>query len=557
METSALTAARSADRPSSWPERARGPVRLLATVVLGIAVLNVVGWIAHVDTLVRWDPGLTSMKVNTALALAVLSVTVLVDRPAVRRVAAGVVMVFGLCITLEHALGVDLGFGQVLVDDWTNRGAESAGRPALTTAVALVALAAASLLRRERRSPVPQLLASASLILGLVAFYGYMFDAASLYGASDDDTTMSIPTAVALVVLSLASLLAEPRGALQWIFFGRDPGAALQRLLIPLTVLVLPVAGLVLFDGHRTGRIGDAFAFALLIVITIGVVIAIGLGAGQVARSIDDDRERLVAELHEANQELEDRVRMRSHQLNRQRTKLVLLEERDRIARDLHDRVIQRIFAAGLQVAGLSRAQQKAASAEGHADATLVDRLNGVAAELDLAIRELRNSIFELTSVDDHDNLEAMVREVASRASRILGFMPRVEVTGEVVGVQPELVAQLASVMQEGLSNVARHAHASSAEVSLQVTATDLLVRITDDGTGMPDPLPRSSGISNLLSRARNLGGSATWTPNEPGGTVMVWTVPRNGAPRAEGYGNVTAVTVSDRVHSPAASPVS
>jgi signal transduction histidine kinase len=403
---------------------------------------------------------------------------------------------------------------------------------------------------------VPQLLASASLILGLVAAYGYLFDAASLYGTGDG-TTMSASTAVSLVVLSLASLLAEPRGALQWIFFGRDPGAALQRLLIPLTVLVLPVAGLVLFNGQRSERFGVAFAFALLIVITIGVVIAIGLGAGQVARSIDDDRERLVAELHEANRELEDRVRTRSHQLNRQRTKLVLLEERDRIARDLHDRVIQRIFAAGLQVAGLSRAQHKAAVADGHGDPALVDRLNGVAAELDLAIRELRNSIFELTSVDDHDNLEAMVREVASRASRILGFMPRVEVTGEVVGVQPELVAQLASVMQEGLSNVARHAQASSAEVALHVTETDLRVRITDDGIGMPDPLPRSSGISNLLSRARNLGGSASWTPHEPAGTVMVWTVPRNGAPRAEGYGNRTAVTVSDRVHSPAASSVS
>ena len=150
-----------------------------------------------------------------------------------------------------------------------------------------------------------------------------------------------------------------------------------------------------------------------------------------------------------------------------------------------------------------------------------------------------------------------MVRDVASRASRILGFMPRVEVTGEVVGVPPELVAQLASVMQEGLSNVARHAHASSAEVSLHVTERDLRVRISDDGIGMPDPLPRSSGISNLMSRARNLGGSASWTANEPVGTVMVWTVPRDGVPRTEGYGNVTAVTVSDRVQSPAASTVS
>jgi signal transduction histidine kinase len=150
-----------------------------------------------------------------------------------------------------------------------------------------------------------------------------------------------------------------------------------------------------------------------------------------------------------------------------------------------------------------------------------------------------------------------MVREVASRASRILGFMPRVEVSGEVVGLPPELVAQLASVMQEGLSNVARHAQAGSAEVSLHVGETDVRVRISDDGIGMPDPLPRSSGISNLLSRARDLGGSASWTPNDPHGTVMVWTVPRDAELRSEGYGKVTAVTVSDRSQSAAAGSMS
>ncbi|HET6561969.1 MAG TPA: histidine kinase [Marmoricola sp.] len=556
METSTFTGTRRAERASRWPERARGRVRVLAGAVLAIAVVTLVGWLAHLDVLVRWDRDLASMKVNTALAFAALSLACLVDRSRVRRIAAGTVLVLALAIVADHASGVGLGLGELLVDDWTSGAAASAGRPALTTAVALIALSAATLLRRERRSPVPQLLASASLIMGLVAVYGYMFDAASLYGTRYD-TTMSLPTAISLVVLSVASLLAEPRGALQWISFGRDPGAALQRFLIPLTLVVLPVAALVLVDGQRSGRFGLAFAWALLIVITVGVVIAIGLGAGQVARAIDDDRERLVAELHEANQELEDRVRMRSHQLNRQRTKLVLLEERDRIARDLHDRVIQRIFAAGLQIAGLSRAQHKLAVAEGRPDPALVDSLNGVAAELDLAIRELRNSIFELTSVADHDNLEQMVREVASRASRILGFMPRVEVTGQVADVQPELVAQLASVMQEGLSNVARHAQASSAELSLHVSESELEVRISDDGLGMPEPLPRSSGISNLISRARNLGGSASWTPNDPVGTVMFWTVPRDGDPRPEGYGNVTAVTVSDRVHSAAASSAS
>jgi signal transduction histidine kinase len=151
-----------------------------------------------------------------------------------------------------------------------------------------------------------------------------------------------------------------------------------------------------------------------------------------------------------------------------------------------------------------------------------------VATELDLAIRELRNSIFELTSIDDHDNLEQVVYDIAARASRILGFMPRVEVTGAVVGVPADLVAQLASVIQEALSNVARHARANAVEVVVEGTEHMLQVRIVDDGVGLPDPLPRSSGISNLMSRARNLGGTATWGNNAPSGTELVWRVPRD-----------------------------
>jgi len=221
-------------------------------------------------------------------------------------------------------------------------------------------------------------------------------------------------------------------------------------------------------------------------------------------------------------------VRGKAHQLNRQKTKLALFEERDRIARDLHDRVIQRIFAAGLQVAAISRTARKEATEHGHADSPVPDNLNTVATELDLAIRELRNSIFELTSIDDHDNLEQVVRDIAARASRILGFMPRVEVSGAVVGVPPDLVAQLASVIQEALSNVARHARADAVEVVVEATEDVVQVRVVDDGVGLPDPLPRSSGISNLMNRARNLGGTATWGNNAPSGTELVWRVPRD-----------------------------
>jgi signal transduction histidine kinase len=136
-------------------------------------------------------------------------------------------------------------------------------------------------------------------------------------------------------------------------------------------------------------------------------------------------------------------------------------------------------------------------------------------------------------------------------------------VSGSTEDLAPDLVAQLASVIQEGLSNIARHAYASGAEVAVTAEDTEIALRITDDGVGLPDPLPRSSGINNLMNRARTLGGAASWTANEPTGTVLEWRVPKvAAAPKpvglidGRGYasGKLTPVASSDSAQSPAAS---
>jgi signal transduction histidine kinase len=336
-----------------------------------------------------------------------------------------------------------------------------------------------------------------------------------------------------LVAVCLALWLQVPSGILQWLAFGRDPGARLQRSLLPVAVVLIPFAGWVTMQLQRNDTWDAGAAMAILVTFVGTVVLVVGYRVGKTAYRIDRERDTLLEELHRVNSVLEDSVRARSHQLNRQRTKLALFEERDRIARDLHDRVIQRIFAAGLQMAGLSRTARKEAAASGRTDSKLPESLDTVALELDLAIRELRNSIFELTSVGDHDNIEQVVRDIAARASRILGYMPSVQVSGQVAGVPAELVAQFASVIQEGLSNVARHARASTAQVAFHGGDDHYEVRISDDGVGLPDPLPRSSGITNLTNRARQFGGTAEWLPNEPGGTLVVWRIPRASAPGA------------------------
>ncbi len=506
-----------------WPHRAAGVVTLLASVAAGLATLVIIGWFLEIRQLVQLRSDLTAMRFNTALGILLLSVALLVP-PRWRPIPAGLALLLMLVVLGEHLLGVSLGVDEAVVGDWSTPAIPHPGRIAANTALVISLLAGAILLTPVRRWAA-DLLVALSLALGLIAIYGYTFGTVELYRFSDL-APMAVNTAGLVVLVSAAVGLSVPGGVLQWVVFGTDWGARLQRTLVPVGVVLLPGAAWLLNRGAETGAYNRTLSFTLLVGLVAIAVTLIGYVLGRAAREFDAEQQLLVEELFKLNEQLEDRVRARSVQLNRQRTRLALLEERDRIARDLHDRVIQRIFAAGLQVAALGRTARKYEQQHG-TDNVLGESLNGVAKELDMAIRELRNSIFELTSVDDHEDVEQVLRDIANRASRILGFMPTVEASGTLAGLPPDLVAQVASVIQEALSNIARHARANSATVTLDGSDHELTVKVVDDGVGLPDPLPRSSGISNLMNRARNLGGTATWSAHEPTGTVLTWRVPR------------------------------
>ena len=533
MSTSVPLRTRRAYERASWPDRGLTRARVLCAALLLLCLLVVAGWYLRVGQLGPLGQNLPSMKLNGALALAAVAGGHLAGRRPVKLALFGFAGLVGVLVLAQYTFDVSLGIDQLLITDASNLDGRIPGRPAEPSAFCLTMLALAGIAIDLGRHRVAQCLAAAPLVISMVAVYGYLYGIDSFYEFGPY-SSMSVLTAVALAVLSFATWLAVPEGVLQWVSFGDDTGAALQRMLVPVAVVLLPFAGWLHLYGVRYGWADQALATALLMSFVAIVVTVAGYRVGRTALRMDKERDVLLDELHRVNASLEDRVRGKAHQLNRQKTKLALFEERDRIARDLHDRVIQRIFAAGLQVAALSRTAGKEAAARGAADSPIADNLNGVATELDLAIRELRNSIFELTSIDDHDNVEQVVYDIASRASRILGFMPRVEVTGAVVGLPSDLVAQMASVIQEGLSNVARHARASGATVALEADDELVQVSITDDGIGLPDPLPRSSGINNMMNRARNLGGTATWRNNTPSGTTLVWRVPRDADQRAQ-----------------------
>lgn len=204
--------------------------------------------------------------------------------------------------------------------------------------------------------------------------------------------------------------------------------------------------------------------------------------------------------------------------IHRDRERLAVFEERDRIARDLHDVVIQRLFATGLQLQSLAR------SVEGPATA----RLRLAADELDQTITDIRQTIFSLTSVDDdRGDLAGEIRAIVAQTERALGITPQIRVDGPIerrvpMSIRPHMLAAL----REALSNIARHARATRIDVLLRVTGVDVLVEVRDDGCG-PGGASRSSGLTNLRRRAVDLGGRMGFGPGENGiGTTVTWQVP-------------------------------
>ncbi len=200
---------------------------------------------------------------------------------------------------------------------------------------------------------------------------------------------------------------------------------------------------------------------------------------------------------------------------------LALSEDRDRIARDLHDLVIQRLFASGMSLESTIRLVDSASAAE---------RIHRVVDELDTTIREIRTAIYALQNYEEADlappSLRSRTLELAQGAAESLGAMPAVQFEGPVDAVTTAYVtSQVEAVLIEGLSNVARHASASRVQVTVAATEDELQVLIADNGVGIP-ATAKFSGLSNLTARAASLGGTCTVESPDAGGTTLLWTVP-------------------------------
>ena len=195
---------------------------------------------------------------------------------------------------------------------------------------------------------------------------------------------------------------------------------------------------------------------------------------------------------------------------------LVVLAERDRIARDLHDVVIQRMFATGLMLQG---AYRFAISPE------VRERVETAVNELDTTIRDLRTAIFELHQ-KTAKTLRTELSDLVAEYSNVLGFAPRLSIKGPLdVSIDSQLRSQVLAVLREALSNVAKHAQATSVHLTLTATDHELIAQVADNGVGI-DEAAYESGLRNLRERASKLGGSVTIERTEPRGTKIEWRVP-------------------------------
>ncbi|WP_404867385.1 GAF domain-containing protein [Kitasatospora griseola] len=213
-------------------------------------------------------------------------------------------------------------------------------------------------------------------------------------------------------------------------------------------------------------------------------------------------------------------VAMELAERRRDSEQVALLQERDRIARDLHDLAIQRLFAVGMTLQGATRFIE-------HPEAE--ERVLRAIDELDETARTIRATIFGLRVRDAGPaahGLRAAVVAAVERATGPLGFAPALRMTGLLdVGVPGAVAAEATAVLQEALSNAAKHARASAVDVVVESGEGRLTVSVSDDGVGLPEG-GRRSGLANLAERAAALGGEFHARARPSGGTELVWRVP-------------------------------
>jgi signal transduction histidine kinase len=213
-------------------------------------------------------------------------------------------------------------------------------------------------------------------------------------------------------------------------------------------------------------------------------------------------------------------IAIENTRLHKRVQEVAVYDDRDRLARDLHDTVIQRLFAVGLSLQSMAGA----ASSEG-----LAERLNAAVSDLDDTIRQVRSTIYELGSAGAGQGLRTRVQSLVRELEPVVGMEIHLLFDGPVDSAVPDHVAEhLLATTREALTNVGRHSHATQASIRLIVESGVCRLEVEDNGHGIDDSVKNQAGFGlvNLQRRAEKLHGKFATENLEAGGTLLTWQVP-------------------------------
>lgn len=307
--------------------------------------------------------------------------------------------------------------------------------------------------------------------------------------------------------------------------------------------LVLPVEGTLTGEAFTAGAPASSPDIAHDTRVTagpprfagLGPAVAVPIGGGHVRGVVLLARETGAGNFTDTELELlktfaaQAALAMELAERRRDVEQIVLLEDRDRIARDLHDLAIQRLFATGMTLQSAGRFIEHAGAKE---------RVLRAVDDLDETIKIIRSTIFGLRAREDGaaSGLRARAVRVIGEAARVMGFAPSVRMEGLLdTHVPREVADHVVAVLSESLTNIARHAQADRAEVVLETDGRVVRLTVTDNGVGIAAG-GRRSGLANMAERARALGGDLEWTTPEGGGTTLIWHAPVSDAGAPSGH---------------------
>jgi signal transduction histidine kinase len=299
-------------------------------------------------------------------------------------------------------------------------------------------------------------------------------------------------------------------------------------MLIASTVAIAVVAEVESSDARLAANI--ALAGAIVVAVTAIVLLWYlftrpisrflseiqAVAAGDYTRRLSVRGPQEVATIADAVDRMRDGIVQTNAEAVATQQLLGVRHERDRLASDLHDLTIQRIFGLGLALNSTVTRNPEIAT-----------ELDPLVDETDAIIRELRNVIFALGASEDAAGLRAGVIEIVRDSARSFGFLPELDLRGPLdTAIPADVATDLLAVLREALSNAARHAHASSVRVLLTYADDTVNLVVADDGKGIDENAAPGGGTVTMRGRAARRNGNATMRRGPSGGTVVHWWVP-------------------------------